>query len=210
MGQQRCFMQLLRECDPESELGNRLAQIKDLAAFLGHKLSGYILRMMVLMNAENKKIRMNKFRDFECLFPFLKDAIKWEGETNDFGVVYKRIIVLLKHAHKEFSLVQRSRIPGEPVVVKRRRNPKEECPEICRDRLLNDIVLLISMLESLLSFPLLPEMPRLSTAARSIEWLMEELVVLEKKMYDSIEEVVRSMLLEYKRKIIGVSEFRSQ
>ncbi|KAK9940803.1 hypothetical protein M0R45_017444 [Rubus argutus] len=164
MGQQRCFMQLLRECDPESELGNRLAQIKDLAAFLGNKLSGYILRMMAVMNAENKKMRMNKFRDFECLFPFLKYAIKWEGETNDFGVVYKRIIVLLKHAHKEFSLVQRSRIPGE-----RRRSRKEECPEISCDRLLNDIVLLISMLESLLSFPLLPDMPRLSTATRTIE-----------------------------------------
>ena len=71
--------------------------------------------MIVVMNAEKKTIRMIKFRDFECLFPFLKDAIKWEGETNDFAVVYNRIIVLLKHAYTEFSLIQRSRIP---VVVK--------------------------------------------------------------------------------------------
>ncbi|KAM5587350.1 hypothetical protein ABKV19_005998 [Rosa sericea] len=204
IGRERCFMQLLRECDPQSEVGRKLWNMKHQAALVGEKVSQHLIRMMVVMNTENKKEMMKKFRDTVHLFPFLVDAFEWPGRSEYFGVVYNRINVLMEHARKEFLLqVKRSKMPAgslgyvEDLLINL--DNKNERDEFLDD-LLDQIVEVISMLESLLSFPLLPDGPRLlSRNVRSVAWLRKELVDMEIKMHNNIGKRVRELMVKYKR-----------
>ncbi|KAL6206404.1 hypothetical protein ACLB2K_023652 [Fragaria x ananassa] len=204
IGQQRCFMQLLRECDRDSPEGRKLYNIEAQATLVGRKVSKYLTQMMVVMNIENKKDMMKKFRDTLQMFPFLVDAFEWPGRNEHFGVVFNRINVLMKHAHKELILQvnNRSEMPAGSLGYTnslKNLDKKEDLDDFLDDRL-EEIEQVISKLESLLSFPILPgPQTLLSINIRSVKWLHWMLRELETEVDKNIRNGVRELMSKYKR-----------
>ncbi|XP_004295440.1 PREDICTED: uncharacterized protein LOC101309335 [Fragaria vesca subsp. vesca] len=204
IAQQRSFMQLLRECGPDSEDVRELRDIEEQATHVGLKVSKYLMQMMVVTNIEERKDMMKHFRDTQTMLSFLMDAFEWGERSNDFGVVYNRINVLMKYAHKEFILqVKTARMAGGSIgLIRSLRltfNHKIN-RDVLLDYILKEVLRAISTLESLLSFPLLPDRPwLLITDERSVAWLNAAVVNVGERLTERIGFRVRALMLENAR-----------
>ncbi|XP_050370688.1 uncharacterized protein LOC126788715 [Argentina anserina] len=182
IGGERCFMQLLRECHDEAvrrELDNIVAQ----AALIGEAASKVLIQMMVVLNIEDRRELVEPFSDTLKMLSFLVDAFDWPGKSAYFGVVFNRIMVLMKQAHREFILqvTKRIRMPiyslGYIEQLELNIGINEDYVPFVH-RILGWTVRIVSKLESYLSFALLPngDGPRLlETDTRSVGWLLKEL-----------------------------------
>ncbi|KAK9936994.1 hypothetical protein M0R45_013813 [Rubus argutus] len=183
IGQMKCYMSLLREGRREKKLNEfspggdyqTLDNIRLSAILIGQTMTRNLISMVVALNAENIRWRMEKYRKLETLFVFLRDTFKWKGKTNNYGVVYNRIIQLLRHARYEFRRVPAVKpVKLGHITVNGITTNLDDLNERDQfiDELLDKMVSFITKFEFLMSFPLLPELEDLFTATEgSLDWL---------------------------------------
>ncbi|XP_004301764.1 PREDICTED: uncharacterized protein LOC101312938 [Fragaria vesca subsp. vesca] len=123
IGNHKCFVRLYKEGYRKKKLsaktykGTSLESMRRVASQIGHSLTSVFVKLMISLCVENQPWTIKRFDNLESLILLLKMMFKWKGKTNDFGVVFNRIIECIKIGRHEFL--------GVPKLTQKRRGTIE-------------------------------------------------------------------------------------
>lgn len=174
-------MSLMQWLDQDESIDTGLNVLQAIAVRLGAKLSRNLVPVMFMMKISKSMIK-DKFQDFESTLDSLN-----QSEYSGNGVVYNLIIALLQKADQELNKWHPTKENSA--------NWYGSYDEI--DQLLRPFALVIANMESILTFPMLPEDPvlmrsKLSVLEKELLQMGTELNEMEIKVNEMKEKFTTS------------------